>query len=167
MKQSTKLAQAIGYLPLPKNLIISEEQVRRFAANKICLIIAGSQGQDDSALSKVADNENKNVRINKGDKVVFSSDPIPGLEADVYDLIEKLFFLGANVIYSDVHDQLHASGHGNQEDLKFLIRFTNPKHLLPIGGTVRHQRQYLQIAKELGYRENQVVLLNEGDTYWF
>jgi len=167
MKENSQLAQTGGYLPLPRNFLIKEDEVKRLPPNKVCLIIAGSQGQYDSALSKVANNENKNVKIQKGDKVIFSSDPIPGLEGEVYDLIERLFLLEAEVIYSDVHDQLHASGHGNQEDLKFLIRFTNPKYLLPIGGTIRHQRQYLKLAKDLDYSEDKVILLQEGETYWF
>lgn len=167
MKESTRLAQTIGYLPVPRKFLISEEEVVRFPPNKICLIIAGCQGQYDSALSKVANNENKDLKVSKGDKVIFSSDPIPGLESDIYQLIEKLFLLGAKVVYSDINNQLHASGHANQEDLKFLIRFTNPKFLLPIGGTIRHQRQYLELAKDLGFKEKQVILLQEGETYWF
>lgn len=167
MKENTKLAQRAGYLPLPKKFLIAEEEVRRLPANKICLIIAGAQGQYDSALAKVANGDNKNVRIRKGDRVIFSSDPIPGCENEVYNLIEKLLLLGATVVYSDIHNQLHASGHGNREDLKFLIRFTKPEYLLPIGGTIRHQRQYWELAKDLDYHERQVILLQKGETYWF
>src|SRR3990167_10296598 len=73
---------------------------------------------------------------------------------------------GADVIYPDVKERLHASGHGNQEDLKFLIRLVNPKNLIPIGGTIRHQRQYLKLSTELGYRPENIFLLNEGDSVW-
>ncbi len=167
MRDNTQLAAELGYLPLKKEILAKEEQVMRMPPNKICLIVAGSQGQYNSALAKMADNQNPNIKIKPGDKVVFSSDPIPGNENEVYALIEELTLLGADVIYPDIQDQLHASGHGNQEDLKFLMRLVNAKYLIPIGGTVRHQRQYLRLAQDLDYPRENIFLLNEGETVWF
>lgn len=167
MKENTRLAKEIGYLPIPHELLITEEQVMRTPPNRICLIVAGSQGQYNSALAKLADDQNPNVKIKPGDKIVFSSDPIPGNEGEVYALIEELIIKGAEVVYSDIQEQLHASGHGNQEDLKFLIRFVNPRYFLPIGGTVRHQRQYTRLVEGLGYKKENVYMLDEGETVWF
>lgn len=167
MRGNTRLAKEIGYLPIPFELSAKEENVSRIPPGRMCIIAAGSQGQYDSALSKLASNQNEDIKIKPGDKVIFSSDPIPGNEIEVYALIEKLSLAGAEVIYSDIHDQLHASGHGNQEDLKYLIRFTNPKYFIPIGGTMRHQRQYQKLVIELGYPKENIFLLNEGDTIWF
>jgi len=167
MKQNTKLANDIGYLPVPDGFLIKEEQMVRLPPSKLCLIVAGSQGQYGSALSKLADKQNPYIKIKPGDKVIISSDPIPGNENEVYSLIEDLVGQGATVVYSDIADQLHSSGHGNQEDLKFLIRFTNPRYFIPIGGTVRHQKQYEKMVNDLGYKENQVFSLKEGETVWF
>lgn len=167
MRDNTRLATEIGYLPIPQNLIAKEDEIKKLPSNKLCLIVAGSQGQYDSALSKLAIGQNKNIKIKAGDKVIFSSDPIPGNEAEVYALIEELVAQGADVIYSDIQEQLHASGHGSQEDLKLLMRFASPKYLIPIGGTIRHQRQYQKIAIDLNYNRENVFLLNEGDTVWF
>jgi len=163
MRENTTLAKEINYLPIPYHLMGKEEEVVKLPPNKVCLIVAGSQGQYTSALSKIAHHQNKSVKIKSGDKVVFSSDPIPGNENEVYGLIEELAMRGADVVYSDIQDQLHASGHGNREDLKYLIRFTKPKYMIPIGGTIRHQRQYQQIAVELGYKKEAVFMLQEGD----
>ena len=167
MRENTRIAAEIGYLPIPDRLTAKEEEVMRLVPNKVCLIVAGSQGQYDSALSKLANNKNPNIKIKPGDKIIFSSDPIPGNENEVYALIEELSLLGADVIYSDIHDQLHASGHGNQEDLKFLIRFIDPAYFIPIGGTIRHQHQYQKLAIDLGYNKDQVLLLDEGESVWF
>lgn len=167
MKQNSKLAAEIGYLPIPDSLFATEDSLIKLPPNKICMIVAGSQGQYGSALSKLADRQNPNVKIKPGDKIVFSSDPIPGNENEVYGLIEDLVSQGADVVYSDIAEQLHSSGHGNQEDLKFLIRFTNPSYFIPIGGTVRHQKQYGNLVSELGYDKNKVYALNEGETVWF
>lgn len=167
MRQNSKLAAEIGYLPIPESLLAKEEDLLKLPPNKICLIAAGSQGQYGSALSKLADKQNPYVKIRPGDKIIFSSDPIPGHENEVYGVIEDLVSQGADVVYSDIADQLHSSGHGNQEDLKFLMRFTNPKYFIPIGGTIRHQKQYENLAQDLGYEKNKVFSLKEGETFWF
>ncbi len=167
MRDNTRIAQEINYLPIPKQFIGKEEEVMQLPPNKVCLIVAGSQGQYGSALSKLANKQNEFVKIKQGDKVVVSSDPIPGNENEVYALIEELSLQGADVVYSAIADQLHASGHGNREDLKFLMRFTNPSFFIPIGGTVRHQQQYRELAGGLGYDEKTVMLLNEGQTVVF
>lgn len=167
MRENTRLASEIGYLPIPPSLLGKEDEVAQLPPNKVCLIVAGSQGQYMSALSKLALKANKNIKIKSGDKVVFSSDPIPGNENEVYALIEDLVVQGADVVYSDIQSQLHASGHGNQEDLKYLIRFTNPKYFLPIGGTIRHQRLYQKLATDLGHAKESVFMMNEGETVVF
>ncbi|MBI1863300.1 ribonuclease J, partial [Candidatus Microgenomates bacterium] len=167
MKENTLIAQQIGYLPIPEGFILKEEQVMKSPPNKICMIVAGSQGQYNSALAKLANNQHRLIKITPGDKVVFSSDPIPGNETGVYEVIEDLVLLGAQAVYSDIQDELHASGHGNQEDMKFLMRFVNPKYFIPIGGTVRHQRGYQQLAGDMGYKKESVFLLDEGETVIF
>jgi len=167
MKENSKLAIENGYLPIPNGFLIKEEEARKLPPNKLCLIVAGSQGQYDSALAKLANDQNPNIKIGPGDKIIFSSDPIPGNENDVYSLIEDLIQKGAEVIYSEIGEQLHSSGHGNQEDIKFLIRFTNPKYFIPIGGNLRHQKQYQKIVAELGFDKKSVFLLKEGETLWF
>lgn len=167
MKQNTIAATDIGYLPIPFSLVGKDEEVKRLPANKVCIIAAGSQGQYESALSKIARGQHQHVKITPGDKVIFSSDPIPGNENEVYSVIEELSMKGADVVYSDIQDQLHASGHGSQEDLKFLARFTNPKFFMPIGGTIRHQREYQKLMLSLGFKKEKMFLLNEGETVWF
>lgn len=167
MKENTKLASQIGYLPIPHQMLIQEKDCLRLAPNKICLIVAGSQGQSDSALAKLSRDQNPYLKIKPGDRIIFSSDPIPGNEEEVYGLIEDLIVKEADVVYPQITDQLHASGHANQEDMKFLIRFTQPKYFIPIGGTIRHQRHYQRLVSELGYNQNQVFTLFEGETVWF
>jgi ribonuclease J len=167
MIENTKTAKDIGYLPFHSNIFLQEKDIKRYSPNKLCLIAAGSQGQYNSALMKLATDQNENTKIYKGDKVVFSSDPIPGNEKEVYSLIEILMIKGADVIYPDIKEQLHASGHGNQEDLKYLMRLVSSKYVIPIGGTIRHQKQYLKLGQSLGYKSEDIVLLNEGQSVVF
>ncbi len=167
MKENTKTASDLGYLPVPNNYLIEDKDCVRYPPSKLCLIVAGSQGQSDSALAKLSRNQNPYVKIKPGDKIIFSSDPIPGNEEEVYGLIEDLIMKGADVYYPDISDQLHASGHANQEDMKLLIRFTKPKYFIPIGGTIRHQRHYQRLVEELGYPKENVFILLEGETIVF
>ena len=167
MKQNSTAAGEIGYLPIPPSLVGKEEEVSQLPANKVCIIAAGSQGQFGSALSKLSQNRNPNIRIKPGDKVVFSSDPIPGNENEVYGVIEELSMQGADVVYSAIQDALHTSGHGNQEDMKLMARFTNPKYFIPIGGTIRHNNQYKKLMSEMGFKKENIFTLEEGDTMWF
>lgn len=167
MKQNSQAAGEIGYLPIPFSLMGKEEEVPQLPANKVCIIAAGSQGQFGSALSKITQKRNSNIRIKPGDKVIFSSDPIPGNEGEVTAIIEELAMQGAEVVYSAIQDALHASGHGNQEDMKFLARFTNPKYFIPIGGTIRHNKQYQKLMTSMGFKKDSVFTPEEGDTVWF
>jgi len=165
--RNVRIAKKIGYLSIPHGFEIGEKEINRYAPSKICLIVAGSQGQYGSAMARLAAKQNSFVKITPNDKVVISSDPIPGNEVEVFDLIEELSLQGAEVVYTNIQDQLHASGHGNQEDLKFLARFVDPQYFIPIGGTIRHQRQYQRIVTKLGYAKDTVLMINEGDTVIF
>lgn len=167
MRENSRIAQEIGYLPMPEGTLIKEEEVMNLPPNKVCLIVTGSQGQYNSALARLSTNKNKSIRIKPGDKIMFSSDPVPGNEGEVFDLIEDLILMGAQVVYSDMSENLHASGHGNQEDIKFLMSFVNPKYFIPIGGTVRHQRSYQNLVDQVGFRRDSVFLLKEGETVTF
>jgi ribonuclease J len=167
MTQIAELVKDLGYFPIARSAIISEKDIPKYKPHQICVIATGSQGQFGSAMSRIASDDHRFVHIRKGDKVLFSSDPIPGNEQQVYDLIEHLYLLGAEVIYSDVQDSLHASGHGSQGDMLLLMSLVKAKYLIPIGGTIRHQRHYLQLARKMNYEDKDVFLLDEGETVVF
>jgi ribonuclease J len=167
MTKNTLAAGEIGYLPVPEKLLGEEHEAMKLPPNKVCIIATGSQGQEGSALSRIAQNQHRTVKVMPGDTVFFSSDPIPGNEEVVYAMIEQLSLRGAEVVYSDTSEQIHASGHGNIDDLKLLLRFTKPRFMVPIGSTIRHHQRYQQICIELGHKKEHVFLLNEGDTLTF
>jgi ribonuclease J len=133
----------------------------------LALIVTGSQAQPNSALSRIAEGQHKHVGIRKGDVVVFSADPIPGYENAVHNMIDVLTAAGADVVYSDIVDELHVSGHGSANDLALMLGLTSPKYIIPIGGTFRHMKHYAQLAKNMGYKENQIILPNGGDIISF
>lgn len=167
MHENIRIAKEIGYFPENEKFYISERQIGRTPRNRLCVILAGAQGQFGSALSKLALGENKFFKIQNGDKVVFSSDPIPGNEHEVDYVIEECMEQGADVVHSGIEEEIHTSGHGNRDDLRLLVRLTKPKFILPIGGTVRHQHAYSNLVADMGYGSDKLILLQEGASVVF
>jgi len=164
IEQNLREASRLKFFHLDKKHIISKGRIKQLPPHKVALIVAGSQGQEGSSLVRAALASHSLVKINPKDKVVFSSDPIPGRETSVYTTIDNISRLGAEVVYSDISDSLHVSGHGYRGDLQLLIEMTRPQALCPIGGDYRHMIQYRQLAQEVGYRSEQIYLLDRGET---
>ncbi len=152
----------LGYMRLPREAIVRDRDLKRIPPEKQFLVVAGSQGQSDSALSKIAHGINKYVSLNDTDTVIFSADPIPGHENDVNRVIDAIYRMGARVSYSDIMADLHVSGHGSQGDMMLMLSAVGPKYVMPIGGTYKHIMQYRRLAQELGYDKKDVLIPDDG-----
>lgn len=158
------IAGCLGYLNIPRGLQISVEKARNFRRNRLAFLVSGSQGQVGSSLFKIASGQHRMVRIMPQDKVVFSSDYIPGNEIAINQIIDRLSYLGADVSYSEILDDLHVSGHGSQADLALMISLTRPDYLLPIGGAFRQMKHYALLAQRMGYPSKKILLPAENQT---
>ncbi len=158
IKRNLTVAQKLGYLKTPPGVFVEPKQARRLPPQNVCLLVAGSQGQAGSAMERLSLGEHQDATVNLGDKVVFSSDYIPGTESATQALIDALSKLGATVIYSNITDDLHVSGHGSQQDLLLMMALTKPKYIVPIGGTFRHMVQYSHLAQTMGFSPSQIFL---------
>lgn len=160
-----KIATRLGYLKVPKRVLVPTKRINSLPKEKISLFVAGSQAQTGSALDRITAGEFREVQIEPGDKVIFSSpDYIPGTQLAIHKLIDNLSRLGADVSYSDILDDLHVSGHAAQGGLSLMIGLTRPHYLIPIGGAFRQMRQYSLLAQKMGYYEKQILLPDRGDT---
>ncbi|MGH7246074.1 MAG: ribonuclease J [Candidatus Levyibacteriota bacterium] len=160
--KTTDVAKKMGLLHMPKGMEISLDEVKRVKPNQLLLIVAGSQGQENSAMSRIANGEHKDVKLSKDDLVIFSADSIPGNEVTVNSLIDTISQVGATVLYSDISNKFHVSGHGSQGDLMLLMSLVKPQYLLPISGTPKHMAAYKRLAQKQGYREKNILLLENG-----
>jgi len=167
MDQNIEEALKLGYMRFPREAIILDRDLRRVPRTKQFLIVAGAQGQEGSALSRIANDDHKFVKIEDGDTVVFSADPIPGSEHNIDGVIEQLYRRGARVAYSDIMQDLHVSGHGSQGDLMLMLSAVGPKYVMPMGGTYRHIMQYRRLAADLGYDKKDVLIPEEGEVLEF
>jgi len=161
------IGRQLGYVKLVQNMEVKPQQVMSMDPSKVMILIPGSQAQEESALVRVANDEHKDLRIDKNDTVIFSADPIPGNEVNIYSLIDNLSKKGARVIHSDMSDEFHVSGHGSQNDIKLLATLTQPRYAMPIGGNFRHMVAFRNLMKEMGMREQDVVLPEYGQEVLF
>jgi len=166
VEKNIKLALKLGYLNFPRKTFVSLKEAKKKPPSSLTFLVAGSQAQVGSALERIAGGEHE-LKIKPQDKVVFSTDAIPGNEVAIYNLIDLLCRLGAEVSYADISSDVHVSGHGSSGDLKKLIELVKPFYLLPIGGNFRHMVSYQKLALSLGYKREQVLLPDKDQTILF
>ncbi len=162
-----EMAESLGYMKIAKGMEVPLDQLKNYKDSNIVMIAAGSQGQENSALTRIANGDHKDIKLKNGDTVVFSADPIPGNEISVNSLIDTMLKQGARVIYSGIDDRFHVSGHAASEDLAMLMHLVNPKKVLPIGGTYKQMVQYKHIAKEQEFSDKDILLIENGQPVIF
>ncbi|MBI2599568.1 ribonuclease J [Candidatus Daviesbacteria bacterium] len=162
-EKNFQIARDLGYLHVPPGIVIASDAISSFDANKVLVLIAGSQGQSDSSLARAANEEHKQVKLKEGDSVIFSADPIPSTESAQNALIDVLSRIGVKVYYSAVNSELHVSGHAALEELRLMVNLIKPKFLFPIGGTYKHMRVFSQMAQDMNYKKDQVLEVEDGD----
>ncbi|TME01935.1 MAG: ribonuclease J [Chloroflexi bacterium] len=166
--KAKQIAQKLGYLHIKRGTEIQIEALPRYKSNQVMLLVAGSQGQENSAMNRIAEGEHKAIGLQPNDMVIFSADPIPGNELAVSSLVDSIAKKGATVIYSDIASgSFHVSGHGSSGDHMLLISLTQPKFLLPISGTYRHMIAYRDLCEKMNYKRNQIFLIENGQEVVF
>jgi len=167
VEKSIAIATKLKYLSYPKEVFLPKKVINNYPPSALTLLVAGSQGQLGSALDRLVAGEIEGIKIKSGDKVVFSSDFIPGNETTIYNLIDNIYRLGAEVAYSDIRSDIHVSGHGAQGDLGKLMELVRPRYLVPIGGNYRHMVAYKKLAEKNGFHSEQVLLKDAGQVIEF
>ncbi len=152
-------ATTLGYLSVPENTLIDIEQLKNYPDEKTVIITTGSQGESMAALSRMAEDNHKKISIGPKDTVIFSSNPIPGNEKAVTNVINELLLKGADVIFQDVH----VSGHACQEEIKLIYTLVRPKYAIPVHGEYKHLKAQAKVARELGYAKENIFILQSGD----
>jgi ribonuclease J len=161
MEQNVDIAVQRGYLRVEPGVLISARQIDDYPPEQILVLTTGSQGEPLSALSQIAADEYPRLKIAPGDTVILSATPIPGNESLVWRTVNRLVRLGAKV-YHDGIAPVHVSGHASQEELKLMISLLKPRYLAPVHGEPRHQAAYFELARQMGYRDEQMFLLENG-----
>ena len=152
-------AMDIGYLEVPEGTLVDIGDVNDYPDNEIVIITTGSQGEPLSALARMASGEHRNVTIKPGDKVIFSSKPVPGNEKTVTRVINELMKKGAEVVY----ETAHVSGHASQDELKLVYSLLQPKYFIPVHGEYKHLQAHKNLIQNMGHAEEDIFLMSVGD----
>ncbi len=162
MINNVQMAIELGYLNFPKGMLIRAEDINKFPAERVVIICTGSQGEPTSALTRIANQDHRQVRIQHGDTVILSATPVPGNEKMVNRTINNLFRQGAEVLYQSIAN-VHVSGHAAQEELKLMINLLRPTCVMPIHGEYRQLILHAKLAYSLGIPEDHIVIGEDGD----
>lgn len=157
----SEVAMKLGELKYNKENVIDIDKIDKFADKELLIITTGSQGEPMSALTRMAANEFKKITLGDNDCIIISASPIPGNEKSVYNVINKLFKKGADVIYDELAD-VHASGHACQEEIKLMHSLVKPKCFMPVHGEYRHLKTHKEIAVALGCEARNIILPDLG-----
>ena len=161
MENIRKVSTELGYMKVPKNTLMDIHKIKGLPLDKQVIVTTGSQGEEMSALYRMAFSTHKQVDIGAGDKVIISASAIPGNEVTVGRVINELFRKGADVVY-DKADMLHVSGHACQEELKIIHALTKPKFFIPLHGEQRMLQIHKRVAESMGMHPNNICVADNG-----
>ncbi|MBE3553683.1 MAG: ribonuclease J [Thermicanus sp.] len=168
MVNVVNIAKELGYLQVPEGMLVDPEEISQLPAEKVVILSTGSQGEQMSALTRMARNTHRTIDILPGDTVIIAATPIPGNEKFVARTVDQLFRLGADVIYGPGSETgVHVSGHGSQEELKLMLNLIRPKFFIPVHGEYRMLRKHALLAMEVGVPKENIFIVDNGDVVEF
>lgn len=161
MENVVQVAVELGYLDIPKNVLINIDECSRFRQDEIVIITTGSQGEPMSALSRMSTGDHRKVNISMNDFIIISATPIPGNEKHVTKVVNDLLKTGAEVVYEGMYD-IHVSGHACQDELKIMQAITKPKFFIPVHGEYKHLKAHQRVAESMGVPKENTLISDNG-----
>ncbi|UUX34234.1 ribonuclease J1 [Fundicoccus culcitae] len=162
MEGAIKIGLELGYIKDDADVFIDNREINNYPAEKMILLVTGSQGEPMAALSRIANGTHRQITIQPEDTVIFSSSPIPGNTTSVNRLINQLMELGAEVVYGKVNN-IHTSGHGGQLEQLMMLRLMKPKYFMPVHGQYRMQSIHAELAQRTGIPKENCFIMSNGD----
>ncbi len=162
MQNNIEISINGGYIK-NKDIFVTPEEANHLPLNKVCLLCTGSQGEPLAALSRIADGSHKQIRLQPNDVVIFSSSAIPGNAASIGKVINKLYLKGVEVYTNTSLNDIHTSGHANEEELKLMIRLLKPKYFMPFHGEYRMLKRHADIAVLCDIPKENTFVLQNGE----
>ena len=162
METNVTIAIESGYID-GKDVIVSADDALKLKENEITILCTGSQGEPLAALSRIANGSHKQIKLLPNDIVVFSSSPIPGNGAYIAKTINQLYLKGVRVLTNTSLNDIHASGHGNEEELQLMLRLMKPEYFMPMHGEYRMLKKHADLAIECGIPKDNVFIMDNGE----
>jgi ribonuclease J len=162
LEQNFDIARRLGYLKVPKGMLVKLDTTGKLPPKQVLLLITGSQGQPEAALARMATGRHRELTLTPTDTVVISASPIPGNEEEVSRMINQLVDRGVEVLYPPIAN-VHVSGHASQEEMKLLLTLVQPQFFIPVHGEARHLHLHARLAESLGLPRDRIFRLQDGD----
>jgi ribonuclease J len=168
MVENTDTAEKLGFLKVPSGLVIRAKEIRNYARNKVCVVSGGCQGEPMSALSRLALDDHKDLKIEQGDTVVLSARHIPGNERAIGRMMDHFYRRRAEIYYADgSQPPVHVSGHASEEELKLVVTLVKPKYFIPIHGTYRQLIRHAKLVEKTSVVGERVIVAETGNILRF
>ena len=164
--RNIEIARKYGKLRINDESIVSRKQMEKLEDTSLCLIATGSQGEGTSVIAKISEDDYSNIKIRKNDLFIFSSRIIPGNEHRIINIINNIYRKGGKVITAD-NAFIHVSGHASKDDARMLLNIIKPKYLVPVHGEILHITTHIDIAKENGMNEENIIFFLAGQKLIF
>lgn len=161
LENAVRISHELGYINVHGSIFIPVEETKNYKSEDIVILTTGSQGESKAALMRMALGQHNRVQLHKSDTVVFSSSQIPGNEDKIQNLINLITLHGCRILLND-YLTLHASGHGNRDEHRLMLQLVKPKYILPIHGEPSMLTALRDIARELGYSDENIVMCKNG-----
>ncbi len=162
MERNIETTRRLGYVDIDDKHFIEPHEVNRYKDSEILVVTTGSQGETMAALSRMATDEHRHIRLKPSDTIIISASAIPGNEASVSKLMNLLLKSGVTIRYKEFSD-IHVSGHASQEEQKLILRLAQPKFFLPVHGEYNHINAHAKTAVTCGVDERNILLMSDGD----
>ncbi len=162
MLNVVEAAEKIGEISIPEGSLIDITKTKNLRDDEVVIVCTGSQGEPMSALTRMANGENPLMQVGRNDTIIISASPIPGNERGIYGVINKLYHLGADVVYESL-EKIHVSGHACQEEHKIMHTLLKPKFFVPVHGEYRHLKKHSLLAQSLGMNESNIFIADIGN----
>ncbi|HNQ77622.1 MAG TPA: ribonuclease J [Acidobacteriota bacterium] len=162
-----EVSERLGHLRYPPNVVIGTEDIPKVRPSDMIVVATGSQGEPFSAMSRIAFDEIKNISIREGDTVIFSARIIPGNEKRIGRIINQVYRKGGRVVTPAEDPSIHVSGHGAKEEIKLLASWVRGKYYVPIHGEFRQLKENGELAREMGYPDERILVSEVGDSLVF
>src|SRR5215471_10032535 len=168
MSENTETAERLGYLKIPPGLVIRSKEIRNYPREKVCVVAGGCKGEPMSALSRLALDDHKDLKIEEGDTVVLSARQIPGNERAIGRMMDHFYRRHAEIYYADgSQPPVHVSGHASEEELKLIATLVKPRYFIPIHGTYRHMHRHAKVVEKTSVVQEKVIVAETGDILHF
>lgn len=156
-----EIASNLGYLRIPEGMMVALSEVDGLRDNKVVILCTGTQGEPMAALSRIAKNMHKHIKIKEGDTVIISATPIPGNEKAVSNNINNLLKYDAEVVFKKIAG-IHVSGHGSKDEQKLMLNLIKPRYFMPVHGEHKMLKAHKDTAIETGVPKNNVIIAQNG-----